>query len=84
MRRTDPTCSLKGTGSLAMTANTFGLAVSTVSKHIFEVCHVIAKNLGPKYMFLPRNKEEIREKAADLKQSLGYPKLLDALMELII
>ena len=38
---------LKDTGSLAMTANTFGVAVSTVSKHIFEVCYAICIESWP-------------------------------------
>ena len=64
---------LKDTGSLAMTANTFGVAVSTVSKHIFEVCYAIAKNLGPKYMYLPRSTDEMREKAAEFEAKFGMP-----------
>ena len=72
---------LKDTGSLAMTANTFAVAVSTVSKHVFEVCYAIAKNLGPKYMYLPRSTDEMREKAAEFEAKFGMPKLLDVLME---
>ena len=44
---------LKDTGSLAMTANTFSIAVSTASVIIGEVCKAITKNLGPKYVYMP-------------------------------
>ena len=27
------------------------------------MCNAIAKHLGPKYMYLPRNQDEMREKA---------------------
>ena len=64
---------LKDTGSLSMTANTFGIALSTVSKHITEVCYAIAKHLGPKYVYLPRNKDEMREKAAEFEAKFGMP-----------
>lgn len=64
---------LKDTGSLAMTANTFGVALCTVSKHIIEVCYAISKHLGPKYMFLPRNEDEMREKAAEFEAKFGMP-----------
>ncbi len=63
---------LKDTGSLSMTANTFGIALSTVSKHITEVCYAIAKHLGPKYVYLPRNKDEMRE-ATEFEAKFGMP-----------
>ncbi len=59
------------TRSLSMTANTFGIALSTISKHITEVCYAIANHLGPKYVYLPRNKDEMREKAAEFEAKFG-------------
>ena len=45
---------LKDHGSLRMTANTFGVAKSTVSKSIKTVCTLICDHLGPKLVsFLP-------------------------------
>lgn len=38
---------LKDTGSIWMTANTFGIHQCTVSKVVFEVCDAITKHLGP-------------------------------------
>ena len=45
---------LKDAGSLWMTANMFGIHQSTVTK----VCSAINTVLGPKYIYLPRNKDE--------------------------
>ena len=50
---------LKDTESLWMAANTFGLHQYTVSKTVIEVCHAINKVVGPEYLFLPRNEEEM-------------------------
>ena len=44
-----------------MTAITFGVHQCTVSKTLSEVCNVINEIFGPKYLFLPRNTEEMRE-----------------------
>ena len=46
---------LKDTGSLWMTANTFGIHQFTVSKTIVEVCKAINAILGPDYLHLPRS-----------------------------
>ena len=50
---------LKDTGSLAMTANSFGIAICTASAVISEVCKAISKYLGPKYLYLPKNQTEM-------------------------
>ena len=42
-----------------MTANIFGIALSTASKIIHEVCKAITEHLGLKYMRLPRTEEEM-------------------------
>ena len=62
---------LKDTGSLWMTANTFGIHQSTVTKVITEVCSAINTVLGPKYIYLPRNKDEMREKASEFELKFG-------------
>ena len=46
----------------------------TANTCIFKVCYAIANNLGPKFMFLPRNKDEMREKAAEFEAKFGMPK----------
>ena len=62
---------LKGTGLLWMTANTFGIHQSTVTKVITEVCSAINTVLGPKYIYLPRNKDEMKEKASEFELKFG-------------
>ena len=62
---------LKDTGSLRMTANTFGIHVCTVSKTIHDVCKAISFKLGPKYIKLPRNQDEMREKVAEFEVKYG-------------
>ena len=53
---------LKDTRSLNMTADSFGVAICTVSSVIYQACHSISTYLGPKYLHLPRNENEIRQK----------------------
>ncbi|XP_057299347.1 putative nuclease HARBI1 [Hydractinia symbiolongicarpus] len=62
---------LKDTGSLSMTANTFGLHISTVSKVIRDVCNCITYKLGPKYIALPKTKEEMLEKVGEFEAKFG-------------
>ena len=62
---------LKDTGSLWMTANTFGIHQCTVSKTVSCVCSAICKNLGPKYLHLPRDKEEMRQKVSEFELKFG-------------
>ena len=62
---------LKDTGSLWMTANTFGLHQCTVSKTLMEVCDAINSVVGPEYLFLPRNEEEMRKVASEFEIKFG-------------
>ena len=64
---------LKDTGSLKMTANSFGVAICTVSSVIYQVCHSISTYLGPKYLHLPRNEKEIRQKVGEFEAKYGMP-----------
>ena len=62
---------LKDTGSLPMTANVFGVAANTVGSVVYEVCKAISQHLGPKLLFLPRNKKEMMEKVAEFESKYG-------------
>ncbi|CAB4035871.1 Hypothetical predicted protein, partial [Paramuricea clavata] len=62
---------LKDTGSLVMTANTFGIAINTASVIIAEVCMAISKNLGPKYIHMLRNHEVMRNKVSEFETKFG-------------
>ena len=56
-----------------MTANIFGLAISTASGVLLEVCKEICKVLGPSYICMPRNKDEMRHKVAEFDSKFGMP-----------
>ena len=51
---------LKDMRSLGMTARHFGVTHYTVSKFTFKVCSAICSVLGPSYLHLPRDQEEIK------------------------
>ena len=52
---------LKDTGSLWMNAHTFGVYQCTFLKTLSEVFQALNEILSPKYLYLPRNTEEMRE-----------------------
>ena len=54
-----------------MTANTFGVHQSTVSKVVIQVCNAISKNIGSEYLHLPRTEEEMRTKIAQFETKFG-------------
>ena len=62
---------VKETGSLLMTANIFGIALSTASKIIHEVCKAITEHFGSKYIRLPRMEEEMIQKASEFESRYG-------------
>ena len=62
---------LKDTGSLGMTANTFGIAICTVSSVIFQVCKAISTVLGPRYLKLPQHESEMRHKVSEFEAKFG-------------
>lgn len=62
---------LKDTGSLGMTANTFGIAICTTSLIIFEICKAISSVLGPMYLKLPQNVNEMRQKVSEFEAKFG-------------
>ena len=62
---------LKDMGSLGMSANHFGVANCTASKVIFEVCSAICSVLGPSYLHLPRDQEDMKMKVAEFEAKFG-------------
>lgn len=56
-----------------MTANAFGVAKSTVSIIVHDVCHAITSYLGPKYIRLPRTVDEMRELIVKFESRHGFP-----------
>ena len=68
---------LKDTGFIWMTANTFGIHQSTVSKAMLEVCQSITKYLGPKFHWLPKKEEEMEEKLSRFEVKFGMAQILN-------
>ena len=62
---------LKDTGSLTMTANAFGIHQSTTSKVIMEVCEATVTHLVPKYITLPKTREEMTSKVSQFDLKFG-------------
>ena len=56
-----------------MTANAFGIHVSTASRTIHLVCEAISSKLGPKYLKLPENQDEMRKKISEFEVQFGMP-----------
>lgn len=64
---------LKNTGSIRMAANEFGVAKSTVSVIVHDVCQAITSYLGPKYIRLPRTVDEMRELIVKFESGHVFP-----------
>jgi hypothetical protein len=63
---------LKDTGSIWMTANTFGIHQCTVSKIVLEVfTAILSTHLSPKYIHLPKPEDEMRAKVAEFEAQFG-------------
>ena len=62
---------LKDTGSLWMTANAFGVHQCTASKIVILVCNAINKHLGPAYLHLPQDKDEMIRKVSKFELKFG-------------
>ncbi|XP_047140221.2 uncharacterized protein LOC105845863 [Hydra vulgaris] len=62
---------LKDTGSLWMTANVFGIYQCTASKTVKIVCDAINNIVGPIYLHLPKNKENMTKLASQFDVKFG-------------
>ena len=72
----------KDTGSLGMTANTFGVAINTTSAVIAEVCEVITKKMVQNIFIFLEARKAYKESCLNLRQNLVCPKHLVVSMEL--
>ena len=54
-----------------MTANSLGVATCIVSSVIYQVYHSISTYLGPKYLHLPQNENEVRQKVGEFETKYG-------------
>ena len=61
----------KGIASIGMIANSFGVAIYTVSVVFAEVCEAISKYMGPKFISLQKYEDEMGVKAGEFEAKLG-------------
>ena len=61
---------LKDQGSLMMTANTFGVALCTVSVIVHKVCDALVNILGPTCIKLPSVEDEMREQVKHMENKI--------------
>ena len=54
-----------------MAVNIFGIALSTASKIIHEVCKTVTEHYGLKYIHFPRTEEEMIPKASEFEIKYG-------------
>ena len=59
-------------------SNSFGLGKLTVSKAIRRVTSVVSEKLGPKYIVLPKTKEEVEEHVQNFCNKYGFPQCIGA------
>ena len=59
-------------------SNSFGFGKATVSKVIHCFTSVISEKLGPKYIVLPKMKEEVEEHARNFDNRYGFPQCIGA------
>jgi len=64
---------LRDQGSMQMTSNTFGIARCTVGQVVKEICGILSKDLGPKLVKFPVEKDEVLESAFQFQQRFGFP-----------
>ena len=67
---------LKDEGSYRMTANTFGCAISTVSKVLKEICSIISQKLGPMFIVFPSTENEVKEAASRFEAKFDFPQAI--------
>ena len=65
-------------GRYRKVANAFGISRSSVSSIVRKVCKVIAIELGPKFIRLPSNEEEVSYAVDQFEKLHGFPQCLGA------
>ena len=62
-----------------MTANTFGVSISTVSLSLRMVCNAIAEHLGPLYVKFPSTEEELQEATSQFLLKFGLLQVVECI-----
>ena len=70
---------LKDTASIGMIANNSGVAICTFSVVIAEIWEAISKYMGPKFISLPKNKDEMRVKAGEFEAKFGMKQAFECI-----
>ena len=60
-------------------ANAFGIARSSVSTIVRNVCYVITTELGQRYIRLPKNEKDVKFAAEKFEERHGFPQCIDAI-----
>ena len=63
---------------MLMTANSFGVAVPTVSVVIRRVCYSVSEHLLPKYIHFPQDEPSLERLIAGWEQKTGFPMVVGA------
>ena len=66
-------------GRYLKVANAFAITRSSVSIIVRKVCFVITYYLGPKYIKLPGNEEEMKSSVSNFYQEHGFPQCIGAI-----
>ena len=67
---------LKDQGSLLMTGNTFGIAKSTTSVVVHEICRILAENIAPKLIKSPIEKADVEKNSSKFLERFGFPQVI--------
>ncbi|XP_068697573.1 putative nuclease HARBI1 [Montipora foliosa] len=67
------------TASYHTVANLFGIRKSTVCEIVVEVCEAIVEVLQPRYIRLPQNAQEIRQRIDEFSDRAGFPQTVGCL-----
>jgi len=67
---------LKDQGSLLMTGNTFGIAKSTTSVVIQEICGILAEKIAPELISFPNSKADVEKSSCMFLERFGFPQVI--------
>lgn len=67
---------LKDPGTMAVTANAFGVAIYTVSNTVKRVCSAINEHLGPTLIKTPTTVQEVGLAAKNFQEKFGFPQVI--------
>ena len=67
---------LADTAQYRTIANLFGVGKSTVCGIVKQVCEVIVRILLPRYIYVPRSRQEVQEKIDGFESRAGFPQVV--------